>query len=73
MNLKKNNNNGNGDSNDNDKRNKDAKNSQWDSTDEREKSRFVRYSIELFSNISKLNLSFFLSFGCSEDEVVIDK
>ncbi|GBB95492.1 hypothetical protein RclHR1_02550004 [Rhizophagus clarus] len=41
LNLKKNNNNGNGDSNDNnDKRNKDTKNSQWDSTDEREKSRF---------------------------------
>ncbi|PKC71531.1 hypothetical protein RhiirA1_531950 [Rhizophagus irregularis] len=38
LNLKKNNNNGNGDSNDNDKRNKDAKNSQWDSADEREKS-----------------------------------
>ncbi|GET01539.1 hypothetical protein GLOIN_2v1612401 [Rhizophagus clarus] len=39
LNLKKNNNNGNGDSNDNnDKRNKDTKNSQWDSTDEREKS-----------------------------------
>ncbi|PKK66320.1 hypothetical protein RhiirC2_714936 [Rhizophagus irregularis] len=38
LNLKKNNNNGNGGSNDNDKRNKDAKNSQWDSADEREKS-----------------------------------
>ncbi|RIA92236.1 hypothetical protein C1645_821034 [Glomus cerebriforme] len=38
LNLKKNNNNGNVDNNDNDKRNNDAKNSQWDSAEEKEKS-----------------------------------